>query len=157
MPGVGFIRVKLMQVEIGATMDTKEDMFDPYIAVNVKEAVNTPGRGVQLVQRKKTIYPEWNTCFDAHLYEGRVVQMVAMERPNRFLADVTVSAKALADKCTDSNIVTIWLELKPSGRLQCQVRYFTENEGKKSSFISLFISFKSQGISNLFCRTVYMD
>ena len=40
MPGVGFIRVKLMQVE----MDSKEDMFDPYIAINVKEAVNTPGR-----------------------------------------------------------------------------------------------------------------
>ena len=67
------------------------------------------GRGIQLVQRKKTIYPEWNTCFDAHLYEGRVVQMVAMERPNRFLADVTVSAKALADKCTDSNIATVWV------------------------------------------------
>ena len=35
--------------------------------------------------------------------------MVAMERPNRFLADVTVSAKALADKCTDSNIATVWV------------------------------------------------
>lgn len=70
-----------------------------------------PGRGIQLVQRKKTIYPEWNTCFDAHLYEGRVIQMVAMERPNRFLADVTVSAKALADKCTDSNIATLWVRL----------------------------------------------
>ena len=43
MPGVGFIRVKLMQVERGATMDSKEEMFDPYIAINVKEAVNTPG------------------------------------------------------------------------------------------------------------------
>lgn len=133
MPGVGFIRVKLMQVERGATMDSKEEMFDPYIAINVKEAVNTPGRGIQLVQRKKTIYPEWNTCFDAHLYEGRVVQMVAMERPNRFLADVTVSAKALADKCSESNISTVWLELKPSGRLQCQVRYFTENEEIRNS------------------------
>ena len=67
------------------------------------------GRGIQLVQRKKTIYPEWNTCFDAHLYEGRVIQMVAMERPNRFLAEVTVSAKALADKCTNSNIATVWV------------------------------------------------
>ncbi|XP_045164698.1 protein kinase C delta type-like isoform X1 [Mercenaria mercenaria] len=128
MPSVGFIRVKLLQVERGPSMDSKADVFDPYIAINVKEAVNTPGRGIQLVQRKKTIYPEWNTCFDAHLYEGRVIQMVAMERPNRFLADTTVSAKALADKCSDSNIVTAWLDLKPSGRLQCQIRYFTENE-----------------------------
>lgn len=128
MPSVGFIRVKLLQVERGPSMDSTAEVFDPYIAVNVKEAINTPGRGIQLVQRKKTIYPEWNTCFDAHLYEGRVVQMVAMERPNRFLADTTISAKALADKCTDSNIVTAWLDLKPSGRLQCQIRYFTENE-----------------------------
>jgi len=124
----GFIRVKLLQVEKGQTMDTRADVFDPYVAINVKEAVNTPGRGIQLVQKKKTIYPEWNTCFDAHLYEGRVIQMVAMERPNRFLADSTVSAKALADKCVDANIVTAWLDLKPSGRLQCQIRYFSENE-----------------------------
>ncbi|WAR25279.1 KPCD-like protein [Mya arenaria] len=89
------------------------------------------GRGIQLVQRKKTIYPEWNTCFDAHLYEGRVIQMIAMERPNKFLADTTVSGKALADKCTDSSIVTAWLDLKPSGRLQCQIRYFTENEDEE--------------------------
>ena len=44
MPGLGFIRVKLLQVERGPSMDTKADMFDPYVAINVKEAVNTPGR-----------------------------------------------------------------------------------------------------------------
>ena len=44
MPGVGFIRVKLLQVERGATMQSTTDVFDPYIAVNVKEAVNTPGK-----------------------------------------------------------------------------------------------------------------
>lgn len=43
MPGVGFIRVKLLQVERGPSMDSKSDVFDPYIAINVKEAVNTPG------------------------------------------------------------------------------------------------------------------
>ncbi|XP_052779349.1 protein kinase C delta type-like isoform X2 [Mya arenaria] len=146
MPGVGFIRVKLLQVERGSSMDTKAELFDPYIAINVKEAINTPGRGIQLVQRKKTIYPEWNTCFDAHLYEGRVIQMIAMERPNKFLADTTVSGKALADKCTDSSIVTAWLDLKPSGRLQCQIRYFTENEevmrSKKGSRESMENSIK---------------
>jgi hypothetical protein len=44
MPGVGFIRVKLLQVERGQSMDSKADVFDPYIAINVKEAVNTPGK-----------------------------------------------------------------------------------------------------------------
>jgi hypothetical protein len=61
---VGFIRVKLLQCEADSPPG---ETFDPYVAINVKEAVNTPGKGVLLVQKKKTIYPEWNTCFDAHL------------------------------------------------------------------------------------------
>jgi len=28
-----------------------------------------------LVQKKKTIYPEWGSCFDSHLKEGRVIQV----------------------------------------------------------------------------------
>ncbi|XP_060072755.1 protein kinase C delta type-like isoform X1 [Ylistrum balloti] len=129
MAKVGFIRVKLMEVEKGARMESNAgDLFDPYVAINVKESVNTPGRGPQLVQKKRTIYPEWNTCFDAHLYEGRVINMIVMERPNRLLAEVTVPSQTLAEKCNDGNIATVWLELKPSGRLQIQVRYFSENE-----------------------------
>ncbi|KAH3820560.1 hypothetical protein DPMN_122304 [Dreissena polymorpha] len=42
--------------------------------------------------------------------------MIAMERPNRFLAEATVSAKALAEKCSDSSIVTAWVRL--NGRLK---------------------------------------
>lgn len=41
--GVGFIRVKLLQVEKGSSMDTQSTTFDPYVAVNVKESVQTPG------------------------------------------------------------------------------------------------------------------
>lgn len=41
--GVGFIRVKLLQVEKGSSMDSVAPMFDPYVAVNVKESVQTPG------------------------------------------------------------------------------------------------------------------
>jgi hypothetical protein len=32
-----------------------------------------------------------------------------MEKPNRFLAEITISAKALAGKCTDGNIATVWV------------------------------------------------
>lgn len=127
MPGVGFIRVKLLQVDKGTTVTTSEP-FDPFVAVNVKETVNSPGQKPQYVQKKRTIYPEWNTCFDAHIYEGRVINMIVNEKPNRMLADVTISARALADKCRDGNISTTWLDLKPSGRLQIQIRFFSENE-----------------------------
>lgn len=45
MPGVGFIRVKLLQVEKGDGMVTVPgEVFDPYVAVNVKEAINSPGK-----------------------------------------------------------------------------------------------------------------
>lgn len=70
------------------------------------------GRGIQQVQKKRTIYPEWNTCFDAHLYDGRVINLVVMEKPNRFLAEITLSAKVLAEKCTDGNIATAWVRKK---------------------------------------------
>ncbi|XP_046580250.1 protein kinase C delta type-like isoform X2 [Haliotis rubra] len=123
--GTGFIRVRLLQVEKGMTF---ENMYDPYIAINVKEAIDTPGRGIQLVQKKKTLYPEWNSCFDAHLYDGRVIQMVVMERPNRFLADVSLGARVLAEKCGNSNMTTVWLDLRPSGRLQVQIRFFSGTE-----------------------------
>lgn len=43
MPGVGFIRVKLLQCERGDTTLVESETFDPYVAINVKEAVNLPG------------------------------------------------------------------------------------------------------------------
>lgn len=48
--GVGFIRVKLLQVEKGSSMESNTEMFDPYVAVNVKESVETPGNFWELVQ-----------------------------------------------------------------------------------------------------------
>jgi len=128
MPGIGFIRVKLLQCEKGDGLSIGTETFDPYIAVNVKEAVNTPGKGELLVQKKKTIYPEWNTCFDAHLYDGRVIQLVVMQRPSILVADVNVKSQHLADKCADGGVASVWLDLQPSGRLLVQVRHFSENE-----------------------------
>ena len=40
----GFIRVKLLQCERGEYSVAAGDTFDPFVAVNVKEAQNTPGK-----------------------------------------------------------------------------------------------------------------
>ncbi|XP_025106597.1 protein kinase C delta type-like isoform X1 [Pomacea canaliculata] len=125
MPGVGFIRVKLLQAETGPNGPA---LTDPFLAINIKEAVEVPGRGTQLVQKKRTLYPEWNTCFDAHLNHGRVIQMVLMERPNTSLADVSIGAKILADKCADGNATRTWLDLRPHGRIEVQIRFFKEDD-----------------------------
>eukprot|EP00058_Branchiostoma_floridae_P007070 XP_002592558.1 hypothetical protein BRAFLDRAFT_57451 [Branchiostoma floridae] len=127
--GPGFIRVKLLQVDPGSLEVPPGETFDPYCAVNVKEAVDTPGRGLQLIQKKKTIYPEWNSCFDSHLYQGRVIQLAVMAKPmNKLLAEVSIGVQMLAEKCQkgDDKIISTWLDLKPSGRLLVQVRYFSE-------------------------------
>lgn len=45
MPSVGFVRVKLLQCEKGVSPPgSRHEMFDPYVAVNVKEADITGGQ-----------------------------------------------------------------------------------------------------------------
>jgi novel protein kinase C delta type len=133
MPNNGFVRVKLCQFDKGQLQPATEGgIFDPYISVNIKEAVsNAQGEIVQYIQKKKTIYPEWNTTFDAHWYEGRIIQFVLCERPDQKLADVKVAVKSLVERCRGqtTSVASMWLDLKPSGRLLVQVRYFSEEEG----------------------------
>lgn len=132
--------MKLCQFDKGQLQPTNEaGIFDPYVAVNIKEAVpNALGEIVQYIQKKKTIYPEWNTTFDAHWYEGRIIQFVLCERPDQKLADVKVAVKSLAERCRlqTSSVASMWLDLKPSGRLLIQVRYFSEEEGTFTRFLS---------------------
>lgn len=67
------------------------------------------------VQKKKTIYPEWNTCFDAHLYEGRLLEFNILERgghtPTHMIAESRITAQILADKCagTQEGIASCWV------------------------------------------------
>lgn len=71
---MGFIRIKLLEAEAGTevwkSLEEKGSTWDPYTGVQVKEAVEVPGQGIQLIQKKKTFYPDWNRCFDTHLNEG---------------------------------------------------------------------------------------
>ncbi|XP_076312024.1 putative protein kinase C delta type homolog isoform X2 [Tachypleus tridentatus] len=132
MAGKGFVRVKLLQVEFGdeVTNGSASDIIDPFCAVNLKEAVETPGKpGVQLVQRKKIHYPEWNSCFDVHLFRGSLIHLLVMDKPNKLLADLLIPVQVLADKCRGSDEVpSIWLKLRPSGRMNVQVRCYKDGE-----------------------------
>lgn len=132
---MGFIRVKLIEVEPAEEWKTANGTFDPYCGVHIKEAVLTPGQGIQLVQKKKTIYPEWNKCFDTHLYDGRVISVVAMERPNKFLADVTIGVQFLVDQCKKSNgFSSIWVCTRRS--LGISSRFFKRNKNCRFSVAS---------------------
>ncbi|XP_064486968.1 putative protein kinase C delta type homolog isoform X4 [Ornithodoros turicata] len=128
----GFVRVKLLQVELpegSSNSNGNEAIVDPFCVVNLKEAEEVPGKGVQLVQSKKSLYPEWNSCFDVQIFRGSLMHVLVMDRSNRHLADLLLSAQVLADKCRDGeDVVNIWLKLRPGGKLNVQVRYYKEGE-----------------------------
>lgn len=60
-------------------------------------------RGKTLVQRKPTMYPAWKACFDAHIYEGRVLEVLLMKTAEEPLAEVTVGVSVLAERCKKAN------------------------------------------------------
>lgn len=60
-------------------------------------------RGKTLVQKKPTMYPEWKSTFDAHIYEGRVIQIVLMKAAEEPLSEVTVGVSVLAERCKKGN------------------------------------------------------
>ena len=104
-----------MQAEAGGDYWSTADLnatWEPYCGVHIKEAVEVPGQGIQLVQKKKTIYPDWNRCFDMHLYEGRMVSMVVMNKiDSKVTGDATVGVHFLAEQCkmSDANVSSIWV------------------------------------------------
>jgi len=68
------------------------------------------GKGVQLVKKKKTILPEWNTSFDFHLYEGRVIHMEIIERADKVkVAECSILAQSLADLAKDGEPTSVWV------------------------------------------------
>lgn len=60
-------------------------------------------RGKTLVQKKPTMYPEWKSTFDAHIYEGRVIQIVLMRAAEDPMSEVTVGVSVLAERCKKNN------------------------------------------------------
>ncbi len=60
-------------------------------------------RGKTLVQRKPTMYPAWKATFDAHIYEGRVIEILLMKTAEEPLAEVTVGVSVLAERCKKAN------------------------------------------------------
>lgn len=49
------------------------------------------------------MYPAWRSTFDAHIYEGRVIQILLMRTAEEPLAEVTVGVSVLAEKCKKAN------------------------------------------------------
>lgn len=76
------------------------------------------------------MYPAWKSTFDAHIYEGRVLEVVLMQSAEEPLAKATVGVSVLAERCKKSKTngrAEFWVDLHPSGRVQMAVQFFLED------------------------------
>ncbi|PIC35286.1 hypothetical protein B9Z55_014692 [Caenorhabditis nigoni] len=90
-------------------------------AVNVKEKIEVNGES-RLVQKKKTLYPEWEKCWDTAVAEGRILQIVLMFN-NTPVVEATMRLEDIISKCKSDAITHIWINTKPSGRILAQTRH----------------------------------
>ncbi|XP_053114589.1 protein kinase C theta type [Hemicordylus capensis] len=139
-----FLRIGLSNYDSGPYLPSQGDVINPYCAVMVKEAVESEN-GQVYVQKKPTMYPPWNSTFDAHIHRGRVMHIIVKDKSAEMVAETTVELNVVADKCKRSNGKTeIWLELTPQGRMLMNARYFLETtddpefiDCEKEGFFSL--------------------
>jgi len=68
------------------------------------------GKEVKYVQKKAPLKPNWQACFDAHLYPGRTFEMIVMQRPDKKVSEVRVTVQSLADRCRSTDdIASVWV------------------------------------------------
>lgn len=123
----GFIRIKLIELDpppdsiiIQGTVSAIQ--IEPYCMVNIKEMVKRTSKKkkkhkdkkydseYKLVQTKPSFYPNWNSCFDCHLYEGRMIQIVIKtNKSDDTVAEATVSAESLANKTKQKLVQQDWV------------------------------------------------
>ncbi|NXP09597.1 KPCD kinase, partial [Thinocorus orbignyianus] len=127
-----FLRISFNSFELGPVQN-QEEQLQPFCAIKMKESLATE-RGKTLVQRKPTMYPEWKSTFDAHIYEGRVIQIVLMRAAEEPISEVTVGVSVLAERCKKGNgKAEFWLDLQPQGKVLMAVQYFLEDTDCKQS------------------------
>uniref|UniRef100_A0A4X2LFJ4 Protein kinase C n=1 Tax=Vombatus ursinus TaxID=29139 RepID=A0A4X2LFJ4_VOMUR len=88
--------------------------------------------------KKPTMYPPWDSTFDAHINKGRVMQIIVKGKNIDLISETTVELYSLAERCKKNNGKTeIWLELKPQGRMLMNARYFLEMSENVALVVSL--------------------
>ena len=74
------------------------------------------------------MYPAWKSSFDAHIYEGRVIQVLLMKTAEETLSEATVGVSVIAERCKKGNgRAEFWVDLQPSGKVMMSVQFFVED------------------------------
>ena len=54
------------------------------------------------MQKRRTLHQEWYSFFDSHLYPGRVIVMIVMQRStNTSVAEIGIGVDVLKTKCEE--------------------------------------------------------
>ncbi|XP_066561195.1 protein kinase C theta type [Amia ocellicauda] len=139
-----FLRIGFSNFEPDPVSPYQDEVLNPYCAVYMKEAVETE-KGPVYKQKKPTMYPPWNTTFDAHINKGRVMHIIVKDKTLELKSEATVQLDSLATRCKKENgKLEIWIELTPQGRLLMEARYFLEksdateqSESEREGFFAL--------------------
>lgn len=76
------------------------------------------------------MYPPWKSTFDAHIYEGRVIELILMQNTEESLAKATLGVSVMAENCKKSKSNSqpeFWVDLHPSGQVLLAVQFFLED------------------------------
>uniref|UniRef100_A0ABI7XKL9 Protein kinase C n=1 Tax=Felis catus TaxID=9685 RepID=A0ABI7XKL9_FELCA len=142
-----FLRIGLSNFDCGSCQPCQGEAVNPYCAVLVKEYVESEN-GQMYIQKKPTMYPPWDSTFDAHINKGRVMQIIVKGKNVDLISETTVELSSLAERCRKNNgKAEIWLELKPEGRMLMNARYFLEMSDTKD-----MSEFESEGFFALHHR-----
>ncbi|KAG9353229.1 hypothetical protein JZ751_017805 [Albula glossodonta] len=96
----------------------------------MKESLNTE-RGKTLVQKKPTMFPAWRSTFDAHIYEGRVLQVVLMKTAEEALCEATVGMNVMKQSMKQSEAPgeAVTLNRRRGAIKQAKIHYIKKHEG----------------------------
>ncbi|KAI4562160.1 hypothetical protein MJT46_011122, partial [Ovis ammon polii x Ovis aries] len=103
-----FLRIGLSNFDCGSCQSCQGEAVNPYCAVLVKEYVESEN-GQMYIQKKPTMYPPWDSTFDAHINKGRVMQIIVKGKNVDLISETTVELYSLAERCRKNNGKTeIW-------------------------------------------------
>ncbi|MBN3325591.1 KPCT kinase, partial [Atractosteus spatula] len=147
-----FLRIGFSNFELDS-VPYQEEVLNPYCAVYMKEAVDTE-KGQVYKQKKPTMYPPWNTTFDAHINRGRVMHIIVKDKTLELKSEATVQLDSLATRCKKENgKLEIWVELTPHGRLLMEARYFLEKSVENQGMVLQIIF----GIFSVYNKHLYKN
>lgn len=85
------------------------------------------------------MYPSWKTSFDAHINDGRVIELILLKNTEEPLAKVALGMSMLMERCRiikqSKTASEFFVDLHPSGRIKIALQYFLEDRDIGKNYV----------------------